>query len=102
MYKIVKDGKTVAITEKLNFIKQSESGVFVGCSEREAQGVAVKNTPYNLFGRGGMNGCETVAVLEVDGGACIHTGDESQNETDALIVDHEYRLTLIELGVTEL
>lgn len=25
----------------------------------------------------------------------------AQNDTDTLIVDHEYRLTLLELGVTE-
>ena len=101
MYKIIKDGEEIAITEKLNYIKQTASGVFVGCTEKEAQGVAVKNTAYNLLGREPMNECETVIAIEVDGGEHIKTGEESQTETDVLVVDHEYRLTLLELGVTE-
>lgn len=101
MYRIIKNGEEIAITEKLNFIRQTTAGVFVSCTEREAQGVAVKNTAYNLVGREAMANCETVAIIEVDGGAHIQTGETSQTEADALIVDHEYRLTLLEMGVTE-
>ena len=101
MYKIIKDGEQIAITEKLNFIKQAENGVFYNCDEKEAQGVAVNNTPYNIFGRAPMTANDTVLIIEVDGGKCIQDGDESQSETDTLVIDHEYRLTLIELGVTE-
>lgn len=99
MYKIIKDGKTIAITEKLNYIKLSSNGVYVSSDEREAQGVAHNNTPYNLIGRAPMEGCETVFVVEVDGGECIYTGDIKQTDADALIVDHEYRIILIEMGV---
>lgn len=101
MFKIIKDGNEIAITEKLNYIKQNTNGVYISCNETEAQGVAVKNTPYNLFGRENMDGCETVIAVEVDGGEHIQTGEASQNETDVMVVDHEYRLTLIELGVVE-
>ena len=101
MYKIIKDGVVIATTEKLNFIKQSASGIFVSCDESDAQGVAVKNTAYNLVGREPMNECETVAAFEVDGGACIQENGENQTETDTLVVDHEYRLTLLEMGVAE-
>lgn len=99
MYKIIKDGETIAITEKLRYIKQNGAGVFIGCNDKDAQGIAVKNTPYNLAGRGAMRGCETVVVLEVDGGDCIQAGEEMQTDTDALIIEHEYRLTLLEMGV---
>lgn len=99
MYKIIKDGAEIALTEKLNFIKQTPAGVFVSCAESEAQGVAVKNTPYNLLGRGNIEGCETVVIMEIDGGEHIQTGEECQSETDAFVVDHEYRLTLLENGV---
>ena len=101
MYKINKDGTTIALVEKLNFIKRSETGIFVSCAENEAQGVAVKNTPYNILGRKPMAECETVVIFEVDGGECLTTTDENQTTADALIVDHEYRLTLLEMGVTE-
>lgn len=99
MFKIIKDGETIAITEKLHFIKQDGNGIYKSCSEKEAQGVAVKNTPYNLVGREAMNGCATVSVMEIDAGAHIQAGDVMQTETDALVVDHEYRIALIELGV---
>lgn len=99
MYKILKNGKTLAITDTLNYIKQAESGVFVGCSANDAQGIAVKNTVYNLVGRSPIAGCESVVVFKVDGGACIENGDASQTETDTLVIDHEYRLTLLEMGV---
>ena len=101
MYKIIKEGKAIATTEKLNFIKQSEKGIYISCNETEAQGVAVNNKAYNLIGRQAMNECETVSIFEFDGGASIQTGEENQTATDTLIVDHEYRLTLIEMGVTE-
>ncbi len=101
MYKIIKDGEEIAITEKINYIKQNTNGVFVSCTEREAQGVAVRNTAYNLLGRGGMSNCETVIAIEVDGGEHIQSGEASQTETDVLVVDHEYRLTLLEMGVAE-
>ena len=99
MFKIIKDGKTIAITEQLIYIRQKETGVFVACEEQAAQGVAVNNTAYNIFGREEMKGCETVAIMEVDGGGCIFTGDEDQTETDTMIVEHEYRLTILEMGV---
>ena len=99
MYKIIKDGEQIAITEKLNYIKQNENGVFVSCTELFAQGVAVNNTPYNIAGRAEMADCETVVIFEIDGGQSIENGEATQHEADTLIVDHEYRLTLLELGV---
>lgn len=99
MYRLIKDGKVFAITENLTFIRQSNNGVYVICAEEKAQGIAHKNVPYNLLGREPMAGLETVIAVEVDGGECIHNGDVNQTDADALIVDHEYRITLIELGV---
>ena len=101
MYKITKDGDVIAYAEKLNYIKQKENGVFVSCTEKEAQGVAVNNTAYNIAGRQEMTGCETVAIFDVDIGEYIQHGEECQTETDALVIDHEYRITLLELGVNE-
>lgn len=101
MYAIIKDGEQIAITEKLNYITQNKNGVFVSSTESDAQGVAVNNIPYNIAGRGKMADCESVVIFEIDGGRCIETGNENQHETDTLVVDHEYRLTLLELGVTE-
>lgn len=101
MYNVKKDGEIIAMTEKLHFIKQSKNGIFVKCDEKDAQGIAVKNTPYNLLGREPMTGCETVLVFEIDAGEHLKNSDENQLVSDALVIDHEYRLTLLEMGVTE-
>ena len=100
MYQIILNGAVIAITEKVNYIRQ-DGAVYVGCDEAEAQGVAVKNKPYNLLGREPMGEIESVVIFEVDGGRHIETGENSQTETDVLVIDHEYRLTLLELGVLE-
>ena len=51
MYKIIKDGATVGMTEAPNYIKQTENGCLAPCPEAEAQGVAHTGVPYNLLGR---------------------------------------------------
>lgn len=65
MYKIVKDGTTLAMTEAPTYIKQAENGCFVLCPEAEAQGVAHAGIAYNLQDREAMDGVETAVMLEV-------------------------------------
>lgn len=56
MFKITKDGATVAMTEAPNYIKQAENGCFVLCPEAEATGIAHNGTVYHLLGRPDMAG----------------------------------------------
>lgn len=42
MFKITKDGATVAMTEAPNYIKQAENGCFVLCPEAEATVMAAR------------------------------------------------------------
>ena len=58
MFKITKDGATVAMTEAPNYIKQAENGCFVLCPEAEATGIAHNGTVYHLLGRPDMAGAE--------------------------------------------
>ena len=72
MFKITKDGATVAMTEAPNYIKQAENGCFVLCPEAEATGIAHNGTVYHLLGRPDMAGAEiTVMLEETDAGAEI-------------------------------
>lgn len=64
MYKIVKDGTTLAMTEAPTYIKQAENGCFVLCPEEEAQGVAHAGVAYNLQDCEAMDGVETTVMLE--------------------------------------
>lgn len=41
MYKIIKDGTTIGLTEFLTYIKQHDNGCFVLCPEPEASGIAL-------------------------------------------------------------
>ncbi len=106
MYKIIKGADVIGIVEKPRYIKKID-GIYVEADETDAQGVAFHSVPYNLPG-GEMEGLETVLVTEVDGGEYIlsqqntvDTMSKNSADTDAMLVDQEYRLTLLELGLTE-
>lgn len=85
MFKITKDGATVAMTEDPNYIKQAENGCFVLCPEAEATGIAHNGTVYHLLGRPDMAGAEiTVMLEETDAGAEIQSASESAAENAKL------------------
>lgn len=73
MYRIIKEktGAEVGSTEKPIFIRKKSNGCYVQTSEAEAQGIAFKGTPYNLFGRKGVGADETVMLVEFDGGDAV-------------------------------
>lgn len=83
MYKITKDGATVALTEKPNYVRLQENGCFALCEEPEAQGVVHNGTVFHLLGREEMSGQETVMLEQIDAGAQI--GD-MQNAVDDLVI----------------
>lgn len=93
MYKIITHTGETHLTEKPNFIRKHENGCFVLTDEATAEGVAYNGTPY-LFADGAQ-------VCEVDKGADILETEKTVSDNDAMNVDQEYRLTLLELGLTE-
>lgn len=85
MFKITKDGATVAMTEAPNYIKQAENGCFVLCPEAEATGIAHNGTVYHLLGRPDMAGAEiTIMLEETDAGAEIQAASVSAMENAKL------------------
>ena len=97
MYQIIKDGTPLALVERPNYIYKHTNGCYVLCSESEATGVAVDGAAYHLVGKAEMEGLDSVVMVETDGGKELTT---AQSESDEGYVDHELRLTLLELGVT--
>ena len=93
MYKIITHTGETHLTEKPNFIRKHENGCFVLTDEATAEGVAYHGTPY-LFAGGTI-------CFEVDKGDDILTTEKTVSDNDAMNVDQEYRLTLLELGLTE-
>lgn len=101
MYKIIKDGVTLAMTEAPNYIKQQENGCFALCAAEEATGIAHAGTVYHLLGCPPLEGVETVILEATDAGTMLVEARQAADDADALNVDQEYRLTMLELGITD-
>lgn len=102
MYKITKDGVSLGMTEAPNYIRQSEDGCFILCPEPDALGIAFAGGAYQLAGREPMEGTAgDVALEKVDAGAEIHAAKLAAEDADGMIVSQEYRLTMLELGLTD-
>ena len=93
MYKIQTPTGETFLTEKPNFIRVHSNGYYILTEQSKAEGVAYHGTPY-LFKDGAM-------VCEVDKGADILETEKTVSDNDAMNVDQEYRLTLLELGLVE-
>lgn len=101
MYRITKGGAVVGMTEAPIYIKQAENGCYNICPEPQASGIAFSGVNYHLLGRDGMEDLETVMLEEVDAGMEIHAAKQAASDADGMIVDQEYRLTLLELGLAD-
>lgn len=93
MYRITTPSGASILTEKVNYIRVHKSGVYLLTDVNHAEGVAHHGTPY-LFKDGAQ-------VCEVDKGADILETEKTVSDNDAMNVDQEYRLTLLELGLVE-
>lgn len=102
MFRIIKNGVNIGMTETPTYIKQAENGCYILCPEPEASGVAISGVPYRLLGREapeGMGELDTVMLEETDAGPMVAAAHELSADIDGLTVDHELRLTLLELGL---
>ena len=93
MYRIITPTGETFLTEKVNYIRVHKNGVYLLTDVNHAEGVAYHGTPY-LFSDGAQ-------VCEVDAGETLVSTQQSVVDADTMNVDHEYRLTLLELGLTE-
>ena len=101
MFRITQNGVSIGMTEAPNYIKQTDNGCYVLCPEPEASGIVFAGTPYRLLGRDGMEGAETVMLEETDAGMELLAVKQQAEDADGMMVDQEYRLTLLELGLSE-
>lgn len=78
MYKIIKDGETVAMTEAPNYIRMAGNGCRALCSAEEAEGIAYGGQVFHLLGRPDMEGAAaTVMLEETDAGGEITRAAET-------------------------
>lgn len=93
MYRITTPSGETFLTEKPNFIRVHSNGVYILTDQARAEGVAHHGTPY-LWKDGAI-------CYEVDSGDSVADLLKVATDVDALSIDHEYRLTLLELGIAE-
>lgn len=84
MFKIIKDGTSLGMTEAPTYVRQAENGCFVLCQEAEATGIAHNGTVYHLLGREALEGAESVILEAADAGAEIQAAGESAANNDKL------------------
>lgn len=101
MYRIInrETGKVLSVTEKPTYITKGDDGCFVLCPEKKAVGVVCGGVAYTLFGKELDGTAGTTLVTEMDGGMEIRALETAAADMDAMAVDQELRLTMLELGV---
>ena len=93
MYHMATPTGETHLTEKITYVRQHSSGVFLITDQKRAEGVGYHGNFY-MFADGAQ-------VCEVDKGADILETEKAVSDNDAMSVDQEYRLTLLELGLVE-
>ena len=92
MYRIIKDGNTLATVDKLQFVKSQRNGVVINCHEREAQGICVEDVFYHLPWLPTLHWAEDVTYEEFSGADTIA-------ELDEAVIELEYQNILLKPGV---
>ena len=100
MYRIVKDGAALALIEAPTYVRQAGNGCFVLCQEDQATGIAYGGTVYHLLGREALEGAESVILEKTDAGDLVKRIQDTAKDVDAMNVDQELRLTLLEMGIS--
>lgn len=114
MYQISSATGVVGYTAAPDYCYKLPSGSaqVIGRKERArgevATGVIFGGVIYNLPGHSEFEGCETATVAEIDEGVVLNeqqrriaAAEATEADEDALSVDHELRLTMLELGLNE-
>jgi hypothetical protein len=71
------------------------------CPAAEAEGIAYNGQVFHLLGCPDLEGVETTVMLEeTDVGTILAETKTALEDADGMNVDHEYRITLLEMGLT--
>ena len=55
MFRIIKAGAGIGLTENLNYIKKAENGCYILCPEHDASGIVFEGVAYHLLGRASID-----------------------------------------------
>ena len=80
MYRIVKDGTVLGLTEQPNFVEPLDNGAWGLCDEPRARAIAWEGKVYGLTGKSDTDDLELVTLAYVDGGALTAVAEATQAE----------------------
>lgn len=66
MYKVLKNGETLALSENLTYVKLQDNGAYTLTSSDDAEGVVINGDVYSLSDK--LKGVDSVTIKEVDNG----------------------------------
>ena len=88
MFRIIKAGAGIGLTENLNYIKKAENGCYILCPEHDASGIVFEGVAYHLLGRAAMDELETVSLEETDAGTEITKATEAGSIDPITAAEH--------------
>ena len=71
MYRIVKDGDVIGLTERPNYIRLQDNNSYGLCPACDAQGIVYEGTIYHLIGRDELPDVESISLEQVDAGSVL-------------------------------
>lgn len=87
MYKITKNGETIAVCETPLYIKvDPETGCYIEATAKGADGIAINGVPYSLPGHD-LNGQPKVDIQEINGGTLL-LEDEKKISSNSEAIDN--------------
>lgn len=99
MYKIITQSGETFLTEKVTYVRQHKPGVFLITDQQRAEGVNYHGVNY-LFEDGTQchefDGADEICRLSVENAELKVV----QADTDEMVIDHEYRMMMLESSVT--
>ena len=75
----MKNGTSIGLTEQPTYVEPLDNGSYGLCGESGAKGIAWEGKVYALEDRGGMEGLETVSLIQTDAGQVIRGQNEVQS-----------------------
>ena len=98
MYKIITPSGETFLTEKVTYVRQHKSGVFLITDQQRAEGVGYQGNFY-LFADGAQchefDGADEIRRLSIENAELKAV----QADTEEMVIDHEYRMMMLESSV---
>ena len=99
MYEFFLNNKSFISLHSPTFICKQKNGYFTLCDEAQAQGVVINNVTYHIHSKPDIGEFSTVVMQKISEDVNQTEEMQVQSDIDGITVDHELRITMLELGL---